>query len=302
MTQNQLQHTLKNKIHGLILKICHKIELPLHFNHKGPKTFTNNQRVALLLLRERWNMSFQRFVEHLYETKWPRWLGLREIPGKSTLHDWAKLFGLNKIRTFFSNLIAKEKPSTMAFDGTGIDSYHRSRHYEWRIQATRVPYVKLDVLVDVENLIIHDFCTKIKPRHDVLFANQAAKRMKQKNILLLADGAYDSEPLHCIIKKKGNELYAPVRKSSRNRPKGWNRCRCLEKHPEYGKRNIVESTFSVIKKRFGPLKAKLHFMKKREMAWRLIIHNMERITKIMKSIIFQIRMLFRTKPWNKQNL
>ena len=126
--------------------------------------------------------------------------------------------------------------------------------------------------------------------------------MEQKGVLLLADRACDSEPLHCIVKERGNELYAPVRKSARSRPKGWNRCRCLEKHPKYNQRNIVESTFSVIKKRFGPLKAKLHFMKKREMAWRLMVHNIKRICKIMGSIIFRIKMLFRMQPKFGTNL
>jgi hypothetical protein len=284
-----MQTTIKNQydseIYKLILKVCHRIELPLHFNWKGPKVFTNNQRVALLLLRERWNMSFQRFVEHLYETKWPRWLGLRDIPSKSVLHNWAMLFGMDKIRTFFSQLLTKEKPSIMAIDGTGLDSYHRSRHYEWRIQAKKTPHVKLDIIIDVETMLVHDFSTKIKPRHDILFAYSSCRKLKHKNVLLLADGAYDCEPLHQILEERSNELYAPVRKSSRRSPKGRNRRRCIEKHPKYNKRSLVESTFSVIKKRFGPLKAKSHFMKKREMAMRMIVYNMERMIKIGKAIV-----------------
>ena len=300
--QTQIKNQYDNEIHKLILKVCHQIELPLHFNWKGPKTFTNNQRVALLLLRERWNMSFQRFVKHLCETKWPRWLGLRDLPGKSTLHDWAKLFGMDKIRRFFSQLLTKEKPSVMALDGTGLDSYHRSRHYEWRVQAERTPHVKLDILIDVETMLVHDFCTRIRPRHDIIFANSSCRRLKHGNILMLADGAYDSEPLHEILKSRGNELYAPVRKSSRRFPKGRNRRRCLEKHPKYNKRSLVESTFSVIKKRFGPLKAKSHFMKKREMALRMVVYNMERIIKIAKAIINIIQNLFRTWPFKPKTI
>jgi hypothetical protein len=294
--QTTINNQYDNEVYKLILKVCHKTELPLHFNHKGPKTFTNNQRVALLLLRERWNMSFQRFVDYLYETKWVKWLGLREIPGKSTLHDWAKLFGMNKICSFFNQLLTKEKPSVMALDGTGLDSYHRSRHYEWRIQAKKTPHVKLDILIDVETMLVHDFSTRIKPRHDIIFANSSCKKLKHKNVLVLADKAYDSEPLHEILEDKGNMLYAPVRESSRQIPKGRNRRRCVEKHPKYNQRSIVESTFSVIKKRFGPLRAKSHFMKKREMAMRMIIYNMERMIKIGKSIFIIIKRLFRTWP------
>jgi hypothetical protein len=241
-------------------------------------------------------MSFQRFVEHLCETKWPRWLGLKDIPGGSTLHDWAKLFGMEKIRSFFGQLLTKEKPSIMALDGTGLDSYHRSRHYEWRIHAERTPHVKLDILIDVETMIVHDFSTKIRPRHDIIFAKSTSQKIKHKNVLVLADGAYDCEELHTILQSNGNELYAPVRKSSRTNPKGWFRRKCVEKHPKYNQRSKVESTFSVIKKRFGPLRAKLHFMKKREMAIRMIAYNMEKIVKLKIAIYSIIKNLFRMKP------
>ena len=294
--QVQIQNQYENEIHKLILKVCHSVELPLHFNLKGPKIFTNNQRVALLLLRERWNMSFQRFAIHLVETKWPKWLGLQDIPAKSTLHDWAKLFGMDKIRSFFGQLLTKEKPSIMAIDGTGLDSYHRSRHYEWRIQAEKTPHVKLDIIIDVETMLVHDFSTKIRPRHDVIFAASACQKLKHQNVLVLADKAYDSEPLHQILRDKGNMLFAPVRKSSKRFPKGRNRRRCMKKHPKYNLRSLVESTFSVIKKRFGPLRAKLHYMKKREMAMRMIIYNMERIVKLKTALYWLIKNLFRMKP------
>ena len=289
MTQTQIMYTQKNKVHSLILKVCHKVELPLHFNHKGPKTFTNNQRVSLLILKQRWKLSYSKFVEFLQETQWPRWLGLREIPGKSTLHDWAKLFGMAKIRLFLKSLMAKQKPKIMAMDGTGIDAWHRSRHYEWRINAKKTPHVKFDVLIDVENMMIHDFVLNIRPRHDTIPATAMIKRSDIKDTLILADRAYDSEPLHRLIASSGNKLYAPVRKSSRTNPKGWFRRQCVEEHKDYGKRNGVESFFSVFKRRFGVLQANKHHMKKREIGWKVITYNIE---KQIKEIVAYWRMLF----------
>ena len=289
MTQKTLTNQYESRIHKLILKVCHRIELPLHFNHKGNKNFTNNQRVALLILRQRMRVSYRRFVEFLYESKWTKWLGLKEIPGKSTLHDWAKLFGMNQIRLFCQTLLAKEKPKIMAVDGTGLDSRHQSRHFEKRLKdfgiRQRIPHVKLDAIVDVDTKIIHDWSLRVKPRHDVLAANSFMKRTKVKNALILGDGAYDSEPLHRLTISKGNTLHAPVRKSSRNFPKGWYRHKCMKKHPKYGMRSIVENVFSVLKPKYGPLKAKNHHMRKREMAWRILNYNIERLAKLSKSIL-----------------
>ena len=49
-------------------------------------------------------------------------VGLREIPGKSTLNDWMKLFKLDTIRKIHNMLVSKQKPEIMAIDATGIDS------------------------------------------------------------------------------------------------------------------------------------------------------------------------------------
>ena len=92
MTQQTISDTLVSGLHSQILKLCHQMELPLHYNHKGPKTFTNYQRVALIILYHRSRKALRDFIEELYETLWPKWLGLREIPCKSTLNDWMRLF------------------------------------------------------------------------------------------------------------------------------------------------------------------------------------------------------------------
>ena len=81
--------------------------------HKGPKTFTNYQRVALIILYHRSRKALRDFIAELYETLWPKWLGLKEIPGKSTLNDWMKLFKLDTIKNIHNLLVSKQKPEIM---------------------------------------------------------------------------------------------------------------------------------------------------------------------------------------------
>ena len=132
--QNTLINQYEVKIHEQILKLCHSIELPLHDYYRGCKLFTNYQRVALVILFIRSRKSLRDFVSELVESKWPRWLGLRELPGKSTLHDWIKKWDVAWLREILNSSVAQQKPSVMAIDATGFDSWQRSRHYEQRVE------------------------------------------------------------------------------------------------------------------------------------------------------------------------
>lgn len=293
MTQTTIQYTPRNELHSKILKLCHQMELPLHYNHKGPKTFTNYQRVGLIILYHRSKKALRDFIAELYESLWPQWLGLKEIPGKSTLNDWMKLFQLQTIRQLQTILVSDQQPEILAIDSTGIDSWHQSRHYTWRIGMPYIPHTKLNALVDVATSVILDYTFILKPRHDVLAAKRILRRMKYHNTLILGDGAYDCEELHRIARAKKSELFAPLRKSSRTTPKGFFRKKCIERHPAYGMRNKVESTFHALKAvHVSALKSRLSLTKKREMAWQILVYNLKRIKNYWK-----LRMiLFRTEP------
>lgn len=297
MTQTTISNTPVNKIHDQILKLCHKMELQLHFNRYGPKIFTNYQRVGLIVLYYRSKKALRDFIAELQESRWPSWLGLREIPGKSTLHDWMKLFNLSTIRELNHLLLGDHQPRLVAIDATGIDSWQRNRHYERKIGSPYLPYAKLDAIVDIDRKLFLDFTFRLKPRHDVLGARSMFKRAKLRGTLVLGDGGYDCEELHEIAHEKGFELFAPVRKSSRKRPRGRFRRKCVERHWQYGQRNIIESTFHALKKtRVSALKSKKNFMKKREMGWNIFVYNLKRISNKVVYVLSRWLSLFRTRP------
>ncbi|MFQ5621249.1 MAG: hypothetical protein ACE5FT_05380 [Candidatus Nanoarchaeia archaeon] len=90
--QTQLSNTYKYDLLSEILKLCHKVPLQRHSNHYGPKTFMETQKVVLVILYRRSKLSLIDFIAQLPELRWVEWLQLKEIPGKSTLHDWTKKF------------------------------------------------------------------------------------------------------------------------------------------------------------------------------------------------------------------
>lgn len=245
MRQITLAHP-QNKPEKEFIKLFHSSNLPLHFNHKGNKQFTNYQRISLIVIFCREKKSIRDFIEWLYESKWFSWLGLKKIPKKSTFHDWLKIFNMKIIRKICKVLLPK-KINLTAIDGTGFDSWKRSRHYEKRINRTCEPYAKADLFIDVETRKILDFSLICRRQHDVVVAQKIFNRFQLKEIKILADKGYDSEKLHKIVRQKGGILFAPVRKSSRKRPKGFYQQQCVELPDFIGQRSIVESVNSSLK-------------------------------------------------------
>lgn len=294
-----MQTTINNQyeieLHEQLIKLFHKSDLRMHDNVLGSKIYTNYQRVALIVLFQRSRKALRDFVSELKESRWVRWLGLLEIPSKSTLHNWLQKWNVSWTRHILEKTVSESKPSLMAIDATGFDSWQRSRHYERRIRAEHLPYAKADILVDTKNKLIHDVVLRVKPRHDTIGATTIIKRLKHKNVLILADRGYDSEPLHNLVAESGNLMFAPIRDFHVKKLKKHRR-RCSEGHELYHQRNIVESVNFSLKSRFRSLRSKLHFMKKREFMWKVITYNLEKLSQRVNSLlklIFQLLFLDR---------
>lgn len=272
-----------------LIKLFHSSDLPLHFNKKGNKQFTNYQRVSLIILFERSKKSIRDFVDELSESKWVSWLGLKKIPKKSTLHDWLKIFSMKLIRKICKVFLPKKVEIT-SIDSTGFDAWQRSRHYEKRCnEIKRLPpmnYAKTSLFIDVKSQIIIDWDLVMSHEHDVKIAERIFKRNILKNIFGLGDKGYDSENLHEVARANGIEFYAPVRKMNKRafknqRPKGFYRRQCIEMPEFKGMRSINETVNSVLKgTQITSLKSKKHFMRERELGWQIIFYNIKRTIKL----------------------
>lgn len=313
MRQITLAHP-SNKLENELVKLFHSSGLPLHFNKKGNKQFTNYQRVSLIILFRRSKKSIRDFIEELCESKWISWLGLKKIPKKSTLHDWLKIFDMKLIRDVCRLLLPKDVMIT-SIDSTGIDAWQRSRHYEKRCEdfkKKKLPpmnYAKTSLFIDVESQIILDFDLVMSREHDVKIAERIFRRNKIKNIYGLGDKGYDSENLHEIARANGIVFYAPLRKMDKRafkdqRPKGKHRRECIEMPEFKGMRSIVESVNFVLKRtQITSLRSKKHFMRERELGWHIVLYNIKRKIKISSDeeiqtfIFFQIEIYsIRTTP------
>jgi hypothetical protein len=304
MRQITLAHP-QNKLERELIKLFHSSDLPLHFNKTGNKEFTNYQRISIIVLFYRSKKSIRDFIDELSELKWVSWLGLKKIPKKSTLHDWLKIFNMKIIRRICKVLLPNEIKLTVV-DGTGFDSWQRSKHYEKRVGEVHIPhmpYAKVDLFADVKTRKIIDFNLICKRQHDIIATEKMLKRSKLKDVIILGDGGFDCERLHEMVRNKGGILYAPVRKTNKKsfknkKPKGKYRRECLELPEFMGQRSIIESiNYSLKQKQINSLSSKKVFMKQREFGWNVIWYNI-RINlknsdsfnqKSLNLFIFQIR-------------
>jgi transposase len=301
MIQTTINSQYEVGLQQQILKVFHASGLKLHDNLFGNKVYTNYQRLALMVLFVRSRKALRNFVSELKESRWVSWLGLREIPTKSSLQRWIKKFNLQTLRTLLSQTVAKQPSSLMAIDATGIDSFQRSNHYEQRLKDFGVrnsynPYAKAEILVDTKTKLIHDFVLRVKPRHDTLGAKTIFKRLKQRNVLILADKGYDCEELHELVASLSNQFYAPVRDFKVKKPKGYYRRKCVQGHELYNQRNLVESIIRSLKVRIRNLRSKLHYMKKREFAIHIIAYNLEKLSQSINNLF---KLLSRATIWDK---
>lgn len=305
MRQTILAHP-SNKLENELVKLFHKSDLPLHFNKKGNKQFTNYQRCSIIILFKRSGKSIRQFIdENLSESMWISWLGLKKIPKKSTLHDWLKMFSMKIIRQLCKLLIPKEVKLT-AIDSTGIDSWRRSKHYEKRCSEIgdipHMTYAKTSLFVDVESKIILDWDLVMSREHDVKIAERIFKRNTIKGIRGLGDKGYDSEPLHEIARANGIIFYAPLRKMDKKalknkRPGGKYRRECAESPPEdKGMRSIVENSNYVLKgTQINYLRSKKHSMRERELGWHIIYFNIKKNIVLSDSKIIQTFLFFQVR-------
>lgn len=292
MTQKTLQHGQEHELYTDIKNLFHTGAGRLHPNKFGPKIYTDLQRIALLVLLKRSQKTYELFcTEYLPESKWPSWLGLRELPSSSSVHRWAQRFDMAFIRELNDQLLSDEQPTTLAIDGTGIDSWRRSRHYEKRIGESPRSYAKADILVDTDKLFIYDWSLLLKPRADAHVAKTLLKRTRHWGVLILGDKGYDAEKLYEISHWHGNRFYAPVRNSPATGKQpvllSWYKRKSHRVETNYHRRSLVESTIRSLKTRIGALTAHRPHMKKREFAWHVFVRNLELKIKLIPHLILK---------------
>ena len=266
------------------------------------KTFTQHQFLVLGVLKTYLKMDYRTFNDWLIfsrEACIP--IKLKRMPHFTTLQKFMQRFNTalfdTLISAVFSQIAAANRPVDAAVDGSGFTSSYCSRYFVMRInrETSYRSFMKMSIAVDPKSKALLAVKCRKGPSHDtkdfIPLLRKADRSVSQRIRNVIADKAYDSSRNFCFIEK---ELHAdaiiPLR-NYRSRTIGRHtirRHRPLDPNREiYGRRNIAETVFSVIKRKFGgDLRSRLTEVKKKEMKLKAFTYNLMILTKKKSYFLF----------------
>ena len=288
-----------NKFSKIVNNLCKSAQIPKYFRYVQKKTYDNYQHLFLLVAKEHSNYDYRSFIESLYDSKIPQYIGLKKIPHFTTLQKFAHRLCANLLNKliFLTRKLFKEQGNFFGADSTGMELDHASAHYCKRIDREKPikGFVNLNMIGDLYNKII--LVTKIrkKRRHDCSDFIPMFNKVKHLDFdFFVADKGYDSNKNHEIVFESGKQSLISLKCQDTpiHRTKG--RYRKLAKRKfEYGlytQREITESIFSSLKRKYGSkLRARKYKTQKIELLFKVLSYNIERsIRNVIELVIYHL--------------
>lgn len=171
--------------------------LPLKLAKFAQNTFSCRQLIILLILRQKLNLSYRRFVNLLEVTKIPELINLKRIPDHSTLYKFAKRVGSKLIDRF---LLATPvvKQHRVAIDATGFKINRQSDYMALRfgIPTRFKHFAKVSIAVNVKTQQVLGVVVRKGPRNDNKDFFPVLRKVQGRILSVIADKGYDAKKHH----------------------------------------------------------------------------------------------------------
>ncbi len=267
------------------------------FSHRcSPKTFTQHQLFACLVLKNFLKTDYRGVVRHLRDcSELAASIGLAKIPHFTTLQKASRrLLAAQAVRKLLDETVhrimkRKTRVPLAAIDSTGLQCTSASAYFvkrrarvgeTWK-QVVYHRYPKLGVVCDTSNHFILAFRTGRGPRPDVDEFCETLKAAQQRVKIqcMLADAGYDSEGNHAYARDEyGVRTIIPPKHGRPTTKPAAGRYRCLVQtrfdSPTYRQRSQVETVMSMIKRRQGShVKGRSYWSQQRDLRLMALTHN-----------------------------
>ncbi len=261
----------ETKLVNKVKRLIRKAGLPRWLHRFGPKKFEFWNHALALIVKQECRLGYRRVSRLL------NWLGFK-TPTYSALAKMTKRMHWSLWKRLF-DITNNQKLNIVALDGSGMSRPLPSPYYYRRIDK---PYpidipLKLSIGVDTRTKKIVSLRLRAKSAHDIKDAKYLIARLPSKPKKIVADKAYDAEWLHQLCKCKGIQAVIPKRDYGKPRV-GITRLRYTSQNDfrnrTYHRREMAESVFGAIKRKFGASVSSLsaHTMRA-EVYCRAIAHN-----------------------------
>ena len=290
------------KFTGFLVKVTRKSRIPLFSCRKSKRVYTQRQHITVLGVMKYLRTDYRGVIEQLALMPDIRQaIGLTQLPHFTTIHKFLQRFRRHLFDRLLSQTVNlfETGPCTLAIDGTGYSSTHSSEYYKVRTKRKRT-FVLSIATVDTDNLLIVSQHSRKGMGENTWFRPLVSRASRLVDIdYVLGDMAYDCEANHQFVHYTiGARCIVPVRNRERKRVHGFHRKRLYRQFPEqlYHRRSLIETVFSVIKRRFGSfLQSRSLAQQNREVGLLCVVYNVYRHVTMKLCVIC---CMFSTQPVN----
>lgn len=285
-TYNASQIHEKSRFLELLFGLCSTIDEPPQFKGR-PRTLLAD-RIFACSFKVYSTLSGRRFNSDLMEAKRRGYIST--APTYSAIYRYLESEELTPVLRRLiteSALPLKTVEQDFSVDSSGFSTCNYVRWYGMKYGGTEDwhDWIKLHAMVGTATHIITSVELSERHAHDSKFfeplVNDTARNFTLRDVS--ADKAYSHRAHLRLVEKHGGRPYIAFRSSARGDGKceTWNRIFHLyslhreEYMMHYHKRSNVESTFSMIKSRFGErLRSRTHTAQVNEVLCKVLCHNL----------------------------